>query len=195
MSSAPSRKPRQSFAAQSEAGELQSVLHQKISPLDFALDFNPNRTIVRISRPVYRGAYRDRHETRGGVRWRHTGRKDGRPREPRPKPQGPDAPAARHGDRAANAGAGPYCAACGQDPIAVGKCWIPRPERERRLKSQPTGGSAEQATNTAHGTPGHRSGLAALPGFRQASVSRGAGVHGSFRAWRSPRPRPSRGAT
>jgi hypothetical protein len=67
-------------------------------------------------------------------------------------------------------------------------------KRERRLKSQPTGGLAEQATNTARGKPGHRSGLAALSGFRQASVSRGAGVHGSFRARRSARPRHFRAA-
>jgi hypothetical protein len=38
-------------------------------------------------------------------------------------------------------------------------------KRGRRLKSQPTGGSAEQATHTARGTPGNRSGLAALPDF------------------------------
>ena len=42
-------------------------------------------------------------------------------------------------------------------PQAVGRCWTPRNgKRGRLLKGPPTGGSAEQASNIARGTPGKR---------------------------------------
>src|ERR1700694_631381 len=113
---------------------------------EVSLDFNPNRTIVKPSRPDTEGRLISvlRRGAGGVGRGRSAGHKAVRPRKPRPKPQGPDAPAAHHGDRAANAGAAPYRAAAAT-PQSVGSGWIPRPERERRLKSQPTGGLAEES--------------------------------------------------
>ena len=64
-------------------------------------------------------------------------------------------------------------------PTAVGSCWTPRHgKRGRQLKGPPTGGSAEQASNIARGTPGKRR-LAAAPGQEAWSAGRKAHQPGS----------------
>ena len=60
-------------------------------------------------------------------------------------------------DRTAEAIGGVLPQAFRPIPSKAGRCWTPRDEkRGRRLKGAPAGGSAEQASNTARGTPGKR---------------------------------------
>ena len=72
----------------------------------------------------------------------------------RPKLRGPDAPFAR---QAGTFGGVPYGGTDRQTlpwvPEAVGRSCL---RTSRTLKLQPTGGLAEQASNTARGTPGNR---------------------------------------
>jgi hypothetical protein len=99
----------------------------------------------------------------------------------RPKPCGPDAPAAHHPGLSAQRRTAVPTARCCLVPPAVGRRWAPT--RGRRLKGQPTGGRTEQASNIARGTPGDRRTCGyRTPGpvrHRAASAPRGAEVPGS----------------
>ena len=129
----------------------------------------------------------------GDIRAGWCGGRNGRHATParRPKPRGPGAPAARHRDMAADAPAPSLRGRLGQLPQAVGRRWKRRTakadESNRSLKGSPTGGHAEQASNTARGTPGNRRTCGSIS-TRQASVSRGAEARGSFGtpAFRAP---------
>jgi hypothetical protein len=122
----------------------------KKSP-EIGLDHLPNIRLYSAYLVPFEGRL-ERHEAGGGVRWPRQGAKR-TPAPRRPKPQGPDAPAAHHGDRAANA-ARRLTARHLARPHSGGEALGPENlKRERRLKSQPTGGSAEQAKHTARGMP------------------------------------------
>ena len=111
--------------------------------------------VFLASRPKLRGRLQ-RHRTRGGRRWPRGGC------ETHIRGAAAQAAGSRCASRVSR-GKGGRCIR-GAFPrahrpslTAVGRCWTPSHEkRGRRLKGQPTGGSAEQASNTARGTPGSR---------------------------------------
>ena len=117
--------------------------------------------VFLASRPKLRGRLQ-RHRTRGGRRWPRGGC------ETHIRGAAAQAAGSRCASRVSR-GKGGRCIR-GAFPrahrpslTAVGRRWTPSHEkRGRRLKGQPTGGSAEQASNTARGTPGSRRPVATI---------------------------------
>jgi hypothetical protein len=96
-----------------------------------------------------RGAFRRRSEGADRGRWSRQGATR-TPASRQPKLHGPGPPAADHGALGGCARRRYPSPACSQGPLAVDR----RPGASRgRVKGQSTGGRAEQASNTACGTP------------------------------------------
>jgi hypothetical protein len=129
-----------------------------------------------------RETLRDRRgDTRAG--W-GGGRRSPAGRRRRPKPCGPDAPAAHH---LGTIGAAPYRGTdrqALQGPISGGEVLRRNLKTGRHLKSLSTGGCTEQASNTARGTPGNRHTVATIACALPLSRAQGHGVLGApaFRA-------------
>ena len=138
-----------------------------------------------------KGAFRDRHDARGGERWPRPGVPDVHPSR-RPKPQGSGAPAARHSGLL---GSTPYRGLRPPGAAKPGKRWRVPEDRERAREPERGGhrGSGGASLQRRARDAGETADLRLLTSgrgqkLRPAPWPRGLGARGSFGtpAFRAP---------